>query len=63
MATGLITAVEMAKAMRVDLKTFRQALRDQHFPWHSDIEPWVVRKGSPEHEDMLRVLEALTSRM
>ena len=63
MATGLITAVEMAKAIRVDPKTFRQALRDQHFPWHSDNEPWVVRNCSPEHEDMLRVLEAFTRLM
>jgi len=59
MATEVVTAVEMAKAKHVDPKTFRQALRDQNFPWHSHNEPWVVEKGSPEHKDMLRVLDTL----
>ena len=56
MAADLITANEMADAVGVDRKAFRQALRNQRFSWHSHDEPWLVRTGSPEHEAMLRAL-------
>jgi hypothetical protein len=45
----LVSANEMADAAGVNRKSFRQALRDRHFPWHRHNEPWVVQKGSPEH--------------
>jgi hypothetical protein len=57
----IVTAVEMADAVGVDPKTFRQALRDQHFSWHRHNERWEVEEGSAEHQDMRHVLATLTN--
>jgi hypothetical protein len=57
----LITAIEMADAAGVNQKTFRQALRDQHFSWHRHNAPWEAEEGSPNHRDMVRVLATITN--
>ena len=54
-----VEADEMADAAGVNRKTFRQALRNRSFAWHTHGERWVVEVGSSEHQDMLDVLETL----
>ncbi len=58
----IVTAVEMAKSKGIDPKRFRAALRAENFKWHLHNHPWAVPKGSPEHEDMRRVLIELAAR-
>ncbi len=58
-----VTAVDMAKEAGISPKRFRQALRKANLPWHSYYERWEVPEGSPEHEDMKRVLERLKNFM
>ena len=53
------SAAEMARAAGLDPKAFRQTLRDENLPWHTHNDPWIVSVGSPEHEDMQRVLARL----
>lgn len=60
MPESYITAVEMARSAGIDPKTFRRALRAEAFPWHGHNERWTVPVGSPQHNDMLRVLRSLT---
>lgn len=55
-----VEADEMADAAGVNRKTFRQALRNRGFAWHTHGERWVVEVGSPEHQNMLDVLATLT---
>ena len=50
------TANEMAKRAGVDPQRFRQALRDERFPWHFDWERWQVEVGSERHQAMERIL-------
>jgi hypothetical protein len=37
-----MTAEEMAKQAGVDPRIFRQALREEKFPWHGYYERWTV---------------------
>jgi hypothetical protein len=55
------TAVAMAKGVGVDPKVFRQALREEKFPWHSHNERWKVEVGSEQQEAMEHVLRKLRS--
>ena len=57
-----VTAAEMAREAGVNPNTFRAALRAANLSWHRDSEPWTVVRDSPEHQDMIRVLEELLSR-
>ena len=59
MSGSEVTAVEMARSEGVDPKRFRQALRDENLPWHRRNQRWTVSRNSPEHHDMLRVLDRL----
>ena len=59
---NMISAVEMAKEAGIDPKRFRKALRDEALPWHVPNERWLVRRSSPEHDDMVRVLKQLMRR-
>ena len=58
----MITAVGMAKEAGVDPKAFRAELRRARLPWHHHQDRWSVRKNSPNHQDMLRVLAGLRAR-
>ncbi len=55
----VVTAIEMANESGIDPKVFRAALREQDFPWHAHNARWEVQRGSPEHEQMRRVLDGL----
>ena len=48
--------------MTANPKTFRRALRDKNFAWHTHGESWEVDVGSPEHQAMLDVLKTSTKR-
>jgi hypothetical protein len=54
-----VTAVELAREAGIDPKTFRAALRRERFPWHRHNASWTALRGSPQHENMLRVLSRL----
>jgi hypothetical protein len=54
-----ITAEKMAMEAGVDARVFRQALRDQKFPWHVQWEHWAVEVGSEQHRAMEGVLTEL----
>lgn len=56
----MTTAVEMAKRARIDPKIFRQALREEKFPWHVHNDYWKVEVGSERHSAMERVLKDVT---
>ena len=56
----LTTAIVIAEAFGLDPKSYRAALRREHFAWHEHGERWLVSPGSAEQEDMLRVAERLT---
>ncbi len=58
--TDLVTAPDMARNAGIDPKKFRQALRDAELAWHKHGGRWKVFCDSPEHKDMLRVLNRLT---
>ncbi|MGD9508273.1 MAG: hypothetical protein AB7I59_11330 [Geminicoccaceae bacterium] len=53
------TAAEMARLHGIDPKRFRAALRRAGLQWHSHNERWEVGIGSPERQDMERILAAL----
>jgi hypothetical protein len=55
-ATNKISAVDMANAVGVDPKAFRDALRSAGLAWHRDKASWVVERDSPQHDDMKTVL-------
>jgi len=55
-------AIAMAKAAGIDPKAFRSALRTACLSWHMHGARWLVTKGSAEHEDMKRVLAAISPR-
>lgn len=57
----LITAADMARAAKIDPKTFRAALRRANLRWHRHDDPWEVVKGGPKHADMQAVLATLTN--
>ena len=59
MKADMIDAEEMGRNAGVNPKTFRSALRREGFVWHRHYERWTVRRGSPEHKDMRRVLNTL----
>jgi hypothetical protein len=59
MGTELVTAVEMVCNDSGKAKAFRAALREQKFPWHGRNARWTVRRDSPEHYDMQRVLATM----
>jgi hypothetical protein len=56
----MTTAEEMARHAGVDPKIFRQALREERFPWHGHYDRWTVAIGSEQHEAMKRVLKELS---
>jgi hypothetical protein len=56
MPKGMVMATEMAVAVGIDPKAFRQALREANFPWHREHDFWIVPLNSPQHEDMQAVL-------
>lgn len=49
----------MALSVGVDPKAFRAALIDQKFDWHADGADWSVETGTPEHAQMVAVLQPL----
>ncbi|PBB89893.1 hypothetical protein CK215_25160 [Mesorhizobium sp. WSM3864] len=55
-------AADMARAVGVDPKAFRQALRNKNFPWHKHNDDWVVDLNSDEHSAMRTVLVTLLRR-
>ena len=55
-----VTAADMARENGIDPKVFRAALRRQGFRWHQHNGRWTVPRNSPEHHNMLRVLELMT---
>ncbi|MER9507873.1 hypothetical protein [Mesorhizobium sp. M0579] len=55
-------AADMARAVGVDPKAFRQALRNANFPWHKRNDDWVVDLDSAEHSAMRTVLVTLLRR-
>ena len=54
-----VTFKEMIEGTGVTPHEFYVALRAQQFPWHGYGQRWTVERDSPEHSDMLRVLERL----
>ena len=54
------TAVEIASRAGIDPKIFRQALREEKFPWHVHNHLWKVEVGSARHLAMEQVLKDLT---
>ena len=54
-----VTAVEMARDAGIGIRRFRRALRKAKLDWHVHETNWTVAEGSPEHEDMIRVLRTL----
>jgi len=59
MPSKLVMASDMAVAVGIDPKAFRQALRDANLTWHQEHDFWIVERGSPQHADMQKVLEAM----
>jgi hypothetical protein len=57
-----IRAVDMAREIGVEPKQFRAALRAENFHWHQHNDRWTVGLGSPEHSEMLAVLNKLRAR-
>ncbi|MCL6741772.1 hypothetical protein LZ518_11605 [Sphingomonas sp. RB56-2] len=55
----IVTAAEMARAVGIDPKRFRSALRAANFPWHGRDQPWSVEQGSSEHRQLAEVLDGL----
>lgn len=53
------SAHTMALSIGVDPKAFRQALAAQNFAWHAEGADWSVETGSPEHAQMIAVLQPL----
>jgi hypothetical protein len=49
----------MAKEAGMDPKKFRQALRNESFPWHQHNDRWTVEQASDEHKAMQKVLRKL----
>ena len=60
MLTDFVEAADMARHAGIDPKKFRQALRDAELAWHKHGGRWKVFRDSPEHKDMLSVLNSLT---
>ena len=58
-----ISAQEMATAVGVDLMAYRAALRSADLPWHKQGASWVVKRDSPQHDDMKTVLANLLKAM
>lgn len=58
----LTSAADMARAVGVDPKAFRQALRNANFPWHKHNDDWIVELDSAEHSSMRTVLVTLLKR-
>ena len=60
----VVTAIDMARSADISPKRFRRALRRAwragEFHWHDLNHHWTVEIGSPEHDDMKRVLDRLT---
>lgn len=56
---SITTAAEMARLRGIDPRRFRAALRRAGLQWHSHNGRWEVRVGSPEHQDLVRVLATL----
>ena len=63
MATDKISAADMANAVGVDPKAFTEALRAAGLAWHQNKAPWVVKRDSPQHDDMKTVLVNLLKAM
>jgi hypothetical protein len=55
----IVSAVDMARAAKIDPKRFRHHLRLQRFAWHRHNQPWLAAEGSDEHRAMAKVLETL----
>ena len=55
-------AADMARAVGVDPKAFRQELRNANFPWHNLNDDWIVDLDSAEHSAMRTVLVTLLKR-
>jgi hypothetical protein len=53
------TAKEMARAVGINPKLFRHALRKQHFGWHKHYATWKVQIDSAQHIAMQKVLATL----
>ena len=63
MAKNMISAVDMADAVGVDPKAFRGALRAADLAWRRQKASWIVKRDSPQHEDMKTVLANLLKAM
>ena len=55
----IVSAADMARAVKVDPKRFRHHLRLKRFSWHRHNERWLVTEVSDEHRAMLEVLQKL----
>ncbi|MDO9710167.1 hypothetical protein [Paracraurococcus lichenis] len=59
----LVTAAQMANEAGIEPRHFERKLRRAKLPWHVHDRSWTVRRGSPEHADLQRVLaEVLAAR-
>ena len=58
-----ISAQEMADAVGVDLTAYKVALRSAGLAWHKQGASWVVKRDSPQHDDMKTVLVNLLKSM
>ena len=63
MAKNTISAVEMADAVGVDPRAFMAALRAADLAWRRQKASWIVKRDSPQHEDMKTVLANLLKAM
>jgi len=57
------SATEMSKQHGICRKKFRNALRQESFPWRCGKKHsrWNPPDGSPEHRDMVRVAERIAA--
>jgi hypothetical protein len=53
------TAAELARSHGIDPKRLRTALRRAGLGWHPHNGRWEATIGSPEHGEMLRILDTL----
>lgn len=53
------SAAEMAEEAGVDVRIFKARLRDKRFRWGGPYNTWEVVVGSPDHTEMLIVIEEM----
>ena len=58
----LTTAEAIADAFNLNPKSYRAALRREHFDWHQRGEQWLVSPGSEEQQVMIALAERMAAR-